>query len=378
MKASPVPLSVTGRRGVRQSQLASALCATMPSSSALADLQARANDDPRAGGAHLRRRRQRILQAADLPAGEPRQFELVGSDNVGRRDRLVAEELGDPQAHEKAPAIVAHHRVAGVEHVRSSRAHTLDHAQYGEPQAGIAQIAGEHGSRAQNGAAVGHPLDNLLDPVEADHAAAPCAITCVVAEQHGVDRPDLEAQALQWEHGRAVADMAVGDGRLDREDSVVHRLFKACPSRLRKPAASTRCGVVAISSPRLKGAAMSQATADLRRDYDRDVLLEAQAAADPLAQFRRWFDDALAGEIYEPNAMALATVGPDGQPSPRMVLLKDFDVRGFVFYTNLESRKAEELAGNAKASLLFWWDRLHRQVRIEGTVSPVSDGEADA
>ena len=123
---------------------------------------------------------------------------------------------------------------------------------------------------------------------------------------------------------------------------------------------------------------MSQTTADLRRDYDRDVLLEAQAAADPLAQFRRWFDDALAGEIYEPNAMALATVGPDGQPSLRMVLLKDFDVRGFVFYTNLESRKAGELASNAKASLLFWWDRLHRQVRIEGTVSPVSDGEADA
>ena len=123
---------------------------------------------------------------------------------------------------------------------------------------------------------------------------------------------------------------------------------------------------------------MSQATADLRRDYDRDVLLEAEAAVDPLVQFKRWFDDALAGEIYEPNAMALATVGPDGQPSLRMVLLKDFDEHGFVFYTNLESRKAMELAGNAKASLLFWWDRLHRQVRIEGTVRPVADEEADA
>src|SRR3954454_5940934 len=106
---------------------------------------------------------------------------------------------------------------------------------------------------------------------------------------------------------------------------------------------------------------MSQATADLRRDYDRDVLLEVEAAADPLAQFRRWFDDALAGEIYEPNAMALATVAPGGQPSLRMVLLKDFDARGFVFYTNLESRKAVELGGNPQASLLFWWDRLHRQ-----------------
>src|SRR3954462_13920314 len=108
---------------------------------------------------------------------------------------------------------------------------------------------------------------------------------------------------------------------------------------------------------------MSQATADLRRDYDRDIRLESQAAADPLAQFRHWFDDALAGEIYEPNAMALATVGPDGQPSLRMVLLKDFDARGFVFYTNLESRKAVELGGNPQASLLFWWDRLHRPGR---------------
>ncbi|MFL5331798.1 MAG: pyridoxamine 5'-phosphate oxidase [Geminicoccaceae bacterium] len=122
---------------------------------------------------------------------------------------------------------------------------------------------------------------------------------------------------------------------------------------------------------------MGQATADLRRDYDRDVLLEVEAAADPLAQFRRWFDDALAGEIYEPNAMALATVAPGGQPSLRMVLLKDFDARGFVFYTNLESRKAVELAGNPQASLLFWWDRLHRQVRIEGTVQQVADEEAD-
>jgi pyridoxamine 5'-phosphate oxidase len=123
---------------------------------------------------------------------------------------------------------------------------------------------------------------------------------------------------------------------------------------------------------------MGQATADLRRDYDRDVLLEVEAAADPLAQFRRWFDDALAGEIYEPNAMALATVAPGGQPSLRMVLLKDFDARGFVFYTNLESRKAVELAGNPQASLLFWWDRLHRQVRVEGPVELVDAAEADA
>ena len=123
---------------------------------------------------------------------------------------------------------------------------------------------------------------------------------------------------------------------------------------------------------------MTQSPAELRRNYDRAVLLESEAAADPITQFRVWFEAALAGEIYEPNAMALSTVGADGQPSTRMVLLKGFDADGFVFYTNLESRKAGELAANPRASLLFWWDRLHRQVRIEGTVEPVTSAEADA
>ena len=123
---------------------------------------------------------------------------------------------------------------------------------------------------------------------------------------------------------------------------------------------------------------MSPRPADLRRNYDRDVLLEADAAADPMAQFAAWFEAALSGEVYEPNAMALSTVGADGQPTARMVLLKGYDARGFVFYTNLESRKAREIAGNPRASLLFWWDRLHRQVRIEGTVELVDGAEADA
>ena len=123
---------------------------------------------------------------------------------------------------------------------------------------------------------------------------------------------------------------------------------------------------------------MSQTPADLRRHYDRDVLLEADAAADPMVQFAAWFEAALAGEVYEPNAMALSTVGPDGQPTARMVLLKGFDAEGFVFYTNLESRKAGELAANPRASLLFWWDRLHRQIRIEGAVEQVDSAEADA
>ena len=119
--------------------------------------------------------------------------------------------------------------------------------------------------------------------------------------------------------------------------------------------------------------------AGLRRSYERGVLLEAEADPDPVVQFGRWFEEAAAGgEIYEPNAMMLATVGADGRPACRAVLLKGFDERGFTFYTNLESRKAEELAANPYAALLFWWDRLHRQVRVEGPVEFVEAAEADA
>ncbi|PTQ12774.1 pyridoxamine 5'-phosphate oxidase [Sphingomonas oleivorans] len=99
---------------------------------------------------------------------------------------------------------------------------------------------------------------------------------------------------------------------------------------------------------------------------------------DPFALFERWLADAKAMEPNDPNAMAVATVGADGQPAVRMVLLKGHDQRGFVFYTNLESRKAGELMANPRAALLFHWKSLRRQVRIEGPVSGVTDAEADA
>ncbi|WP_327789535.1 pyridoxamine 5'-phosphate oxidase [Marinimicrococcus flavescens] len=118
--------------------------------------------------------------------------------------------------------------------------------------------------------------------------------------------------------------------------------------------------------------------ADMRVNYDRATLLESDAAADPFVQFRQWFSEALAAEIVEPNAMALATADAAGRPAVRMVLLKELDQRGLTFFTNLESRKGGELAANPHAALLFWWDRLHRQVRVEGRVEPVSAAEADA
>ncbi len=99
--------------------------------------------------------------------------------------------------------------------------------------------------------------------------------------------------------------------------------------------------------------------------------------ADPLETFAAWLEEAKASEPNDPTAMALATVGADGMPSLRMVLLKGFDDRGFVFYTNLGSRKGRQLESTAKAALCLHWKSLRRQVRIEGEVEPVSDAEAD-
>jgi pyridoxamine 5'-phosphate oxidase len=100
--------------------------------------------------------------------------------------------------------------------------------------------------------------------------------------------------------------------------------------------------------------------------------------SDPLALFRDWYAEAAKSEPNDPDAMALATVGPDGTPSARMVLLKDYDPAGFVFYTNYESRKGQHLLARTKAALLFHWKSLRRQVRLEGPVSQTTPEEADA
>ena len=117
--------------------------------------------------------------------------------------------------------------------------------------------------------------------------------------------------------------------------------------------------------------------ADLRREYMLHGLSEVDAASDPFLQFRRWFDDALAARLPEPNAMTLATATPEGRPSARMVLLKEFDQRGFVFYTNYHSRKGRELAVNPYVALIFYWAELERQVRIEGVTAPILPEESD-
>jgi pyridoxamine 5'-phosphate oxidase len=118
--------------------------------------------------------------------------------------------------------------------------------------------------------------------------------------------------------------------------------------------------------------------ADLRVEYTRDALLEANVSSDPIAQFDHWFADAVAAQIPDVNAMTLATVDAAGAPSARIVLLKSFDSRGFAFFTNYNSRKGRELAGNPRAALVFYWQPLERQVRIEGTVEKVSRAESEA
>jgi pyridoxamine 5'-phosphate oxidase len=123
---------------------------------------------------------------------------------------------------------------------------------------------------------------------------------------------------------------------------------------------------------------VGRTVAALRRDYALMSLNEGDVDADPIVQFTRWFEQALAGEIAEPNAMTVATATRDGIPSARMVLLKGFDARGFVFYTNYESQKGRELAENPVAALVFHWVELHRQVRVAGAVERVSAEESDA
>lgn len=118
--------------------------------------------------------------------------------------------------------------------------------------------------------------------------------------------------------------------------------------------------------------------ADMRREYSRAGLTEADLDPDPFTQFEHWFRDAMDANVVESNAMTLATATADGFPSARIVLLKGFDRDGFVFYTNYDSRKGSELEANPRAALLFYWAELTRQIRIEGDIARVSLEESNA
>ena len=122
---------------------------------------------------------------------------------------------------------------------------------------------------------------------------------------------------------------------------------------------------------------MNKNIADIRREYSLQSLTENNIDANPIIQFKKWWDETLNSEIIEPNAMTLATASQDGLPSARIVLLKGFGEKGFVFFTNYESYKGQQLAENPKACLVFFWKEIERQVRITGLVSKISGKESD-
>lgn len=117
---------------------------------------------------------------------------------------------------------------------------------------------------------------------------------------------------------------------------------------------------------------------DLRKDYKLRTLGEEDAAHNAIDQFRKWWQEAIDCEIEEPNAMALSTVDEEGAPSCRIVLLKDFDEQGFIFYTNYDSHKAHDMMQHNRVAILFFWKELERQVRIEGTTEKIAASESDA
>lgn len=167
---------------------------------------------------------------------------------------------------------------------------------------------------------------------------------------------------------------------MEREESTMApmamRLFSG-EQMARLGAAMAQRRGIETTPPPAPAPAIGDAVAGLRKDYGQASLNEDDVLDDPVDQFTRWFEQALKAEVNEPNAMNVATVDGDGRPSSRIVLVKQFDERGFTWYTNYDSRKAEELRANPHAALLFFWSELERQVRIEGRVETTSAEESD-
>ncbi len=180
--------------------------------------------------------------------------------------------------------------------------------------------------------------------------------------------------------GQALSAADVNDfterytAHMEREEGhiapMAKRLFSASQMARLGEAMQARRGIAPAS---LSGAAV----AHLRKDYGQASLSENNVDTDPIVQFGMWFDEALKAQVNEPNAMGVSTVDERGRPTSRIVLIKQFDHRGFTWYTNYDSQKGRQLEQNPHASLLFFWSELERQIRIEGTVERTSPAESD-
>ena len=182
----------------------------------------------------------------------------------------------------------------------------------------------------------------------------------------------LSASAVQRFCQRYTAHMEREEGTMA---PMALRLFSPEQMTRLGQAMQRRRGIATDTLP--QAPAIGQAVADLRKDYGQASLNETDVMDDPMLQFTQWFEQALKAEVNEPNAMSVSTVDARGRPSSRIVLVKQFDERGFTWYTNYGSRKAEELQDNPYAALLFFWSELERQVRIEGRVERTSNEESD-
>lgn len=198
-------------------------------------------------------------------------------------------------------------------------------------------------------------------------------------------RPELDAIAAgtdsQLSHDGVRDYVAAYQAHMAKEEGqlapMAKRLFSAQQMELLGTAMQRRRGIApdAPEAPAVPDAAAVLAA--MRTDYVQSSLSETDVLADPIAMFQKWFAEAVKAQVMEPNAMDLSTVTPDGKPSSRIVLIKQFDERGFTWYTNYHSDKGQQLDHNPNAALLFFWRELERQVRIEGTVVKTTAAESD-
>ena len=225
----------------------------------------------------------------------------------------------------------------------------------------------------------------LQSVAKGEDEATLAALVPGILDDH--DKMDALWQRLH-EQLRAIADgsasaLSAADVRefserytahMEREEGAIapmaKRLFSAAQMTQLGAAMQLRRGIEASPST-------GHAVAGLRKDYGQAVLSEDAVAADPIVQFNKWFEEALKAEVNEPNAMSVSTVDGRGRPSSRIVLIKQYDDRGFTWYTNYDSQKGRELEQNPNAALLFFWSELERQIRIEGRVERTSAAESE-